>query len=336
METEFHEWDKNRILSLPVPKYVFKKYLNEELALSNGFKSLIRFSSENYKDTSKYPDNITFNLKSTYAIADKRGKTHYGLRTQDLLLLDIIKTNNWQRPVYFAMTFGSDMRIGLDNYLRHEGMALCLTPFPLNTRNEFMNAKILWDQFTKEKEGFSREPEYGYKFRNLNSPGLYLDENAMKIAKNYRHIFLNFAAYFINFTRDTAKAAEILGVMENKISSSTVSMDYKLKYDMVSFFRVINREDKVRILSSEIEKDCLRGIQKDPMNVKDPLNPYRVLIDVYELLSEYDKEIDILKKLTMLFPQDNGLKNKIEQVRLLKNPPQNLPVIDSTNNKTER
>ncbi|WP_442587608.1 glycosyltransferase family 117 protein [Pedobacter sp. AW31-3R] len=47
----------------------------------------------------------------------------------DLAMLDILATNNWKRPVYFATRVSGDTYLGLDKYLYLEGYAFRLLPF---------------------------------------------------------------------------------------------------------------------------------------------------------------------------------------------------------------
>lgn len=46
----------------------------------------------------------------------------------DLIILDMIANANWQRPVYFASSGGGSDYLGLDKYLRLEGLAYRLVP----------------------------------------------------------------------------------------------------------------------------------------------------------------------------------------------------------------
>ena len=46
------------------------------------------------------------------------------IRTQDLMIVDILRRNNWRRPVYFSTTVYSANKIGMDDYLRFEGLVL--------------------------------------------------------------------------------------------------------------------------------------------------------------------------------------------------------------------
>src|SRR5690554_3987663 len=62
----------------------------------------------------------------------------------DLAMFDILVHNNWERPVYFAVTVPTENYIGLDNYLYTEGFAYRLMPIKQeNTGNpEIMVDKV--------------------------------------------------------------------------------------------------------------------------------------------------------------------------------------------------
>ncbi|RYZ98289.1 MAG: DUF2723 domain-containing protein [Sphingobacteriaceae bacterium] len=51
----------------------------------------------------------------------------------NLALLDILAHNNWKRPIYFAVTVGSENMLGLDRYLYNEGFAYRLLPIKPDT-----------------------------------------------------------------------------------------------------------------------------------------------------------------------------------------------------------
>lgn len=44
-----------------------------------------------------------------------------GLTKSQLMVLDILSTNNWERPVYFGIGLGSDAYMGLEKYFQLEG-----------------------------------------------------------------------------------------------------------------------------------------------------------------------------------------------------------------------
>jgi hypothetical protein len=43
-------------------------------------------------------------------------------------------------------------------------------------------------------------------------------------------------------------------------------------------------------------------------------NPYRVLLEIYEVRGEYGKSLDLLKELQNQFPNDPGLRAQIDRV----------------------
>ena len=54
------------------------------------------------------------------------------IRIQDIMVRDIIYTNQWKRPIYFAVTCAPDSKIGLDEYLWFHGLAWRFEPRKVN------------------------------------------------------------------------------------------------------------------------------------------------------------------------------------------------------------
>mgnify|MGYP006266981325 CR=1 FL=1 len=69
------------------------------------------------EDTAKIVDAIPLNLQSKdYLIKD------------ELAILDVIASNLWERPVYFAVTARQEKMFGLDDYMQLEGLGLRIVP----------------------------------------------------------------------------------------------------------------------------------------------------------------------------------------------------------------
>ena len=45
------------------------------------------------------------------------------------MVLDMLAYNNWERPIYFAITVGSDNFMGLEKYFQLEGLSYRLVPY---------------------------------------------------------------------------------------------------------------------------------------------------------------------------------------------------------------
>lgn len=73
------------------------------------------------------------------------------LNKSDLMVLEIIRSNNWQNPIYFSSVMNSDNYLGLDRYLYLEGLAFRLIPVetevtaddPVNINSATMYANII-------------------------------------------------------------------------------------------------------------------------------------------------------------------------------------------------
>ncbi len=68
------------------------------------------------------------------------------LMKNDMAVLEILARNNWERPVYFATSVGSDNYMGLTKYFRLEGFAYRLIPYK-NTTAEVgaINTDVLYE-----------------------------------------------------------------------------------------------------------------------------------------------------------------------------------------------
>ena len=105
-----YKWDTLTI-SLPVPNALLSRY-----SLSNGYEM----------DWEVAPD-LTSNRRVVKIEGENiRNRTY--LSPAKAILLNIIETNKWERPVYFTNTFEISVVAGLDKYLQNNGLISRLTP----------------------------------------------------------------------------------------------------------------------------------------------------------------------------------------------------------------
>jgi hypothetical protein len=134
--------------------------------------------------------HITFRMDNTLTVGNIKA-----VRVQDLMVKEIIEANNWERPIVFAVTVSDDGKIGTQDYLKMEGMGQRLVPERRTQNEEFLNPVIMREQLFNEPEGYSKDYRPGFKFRSLNDPGVFLDENHTRMTQNYRNAFLRLAMY---------------------------------------------------------------------------------------------------------------------------------------------
>ncbi len=118
------------------------------------------------------------------------GQVEYFLRVQDWMILNTLAVNQWKRPIYFAVTVSDANLLGLrniqdpsKNYLRMDGLAFKLMPQP----TPLISPELMAENLIKK-----------YRYRNLNNPHVYLDDNIVKLLGNYRQGILQLAFYYLS------------------------------------------------------------------------------------------------------------------------------------------
>jgi hypothetical protein len=279
-------------LSLPVPRAAYA-----------------RFNVTDTSETNK--GKIDFSMKPTLQFGNISA-----IRVQDILVQDIIFSNNWERPIYFAVTASPDSKIGLDEYLWFNGLAWRLEPHKINNQDGGINVAILEENLFNEPEGFSRTPQYGYKFRRLADPDVYFDENTSRLMINYRSAFIRLALYYGNVTNNREKALASLDRMEKLVPRSKIPMGWELTSDVAAFYQRLGRVDVYNRMIAEVEPECLRAIERGEYNMNSYYNPFRVLLEIYEGKKEYQKAIGILQQLQAKYPGDPNIQQRIEGLQM--------------------
>ena len=84
----------------------------------------------------------------------------------DLIMLDIIASNNWKRPIYFSTTLASDNYLSLKPYMQLEGYAYRLMPVGIPGASDgYVNSDIMYKNMMTKTF-----------WRDLDNPNTYYDE----------------------------------------------------------------------------------------------------------------------------------------------------------------
>ncbi len=139
------------------------------------------------------------------------------LRKGELMVLDILAHNNWERPVYFAITVGDEAFQGLEEYFRLDGLAYRLVPVrtPQNVADRgYVNTDILYSSYCEK-----------FVWGGINNPDVYLDENNLRMLMNVKSGFCRLAENLIKEGK-TSKAIEVLNRCLEVMPASTVPPSY--------------------------------------------------------------------------------------------------------------
>lgn len=127
------------------------------------------------------------------------------IRIQDLMIMEILKANNWNRPIYFSTTVYKGNRIEMDKYLTLEGLV-----YRINSHEEEINPEKLYKNLTEV-----------YTYDAVNDKHLLNVDEVLSLFQNYRHSFLELISFYIDAGRKN-KAKELLDFMEKRLPENKV------------------------------------------------------------------------------------------------------------------
>ena len=170
------------------------------------------------------------------------------LTKQELMILEMINNNkDWSRPIYFALTVGPENYLRLDNYLRQDGIALRLLPYNTGDNND-VDTDILYENLMHK-----------YRYGNLEEPGIYLDENAMKMALIFRTMFGQLSRDLITEGK-TEKAREVLDYGLKVLPEYNMPYDFRSTFDIARSYFDLGEIEKARNIYDALINDSRKTL----------------------------------------------------------------------------
>ena len=137
------------------------------------------------------------------------------LYKNELMMLQLLSATNWERPLYIAISVGPENQLGLDNHFIQEGLAYRFTPYDKNQTGVVLDANRMYDNLMNK-----------FSFGGLDYPGIYIDENAMRMCYTHRRLFARVASQFIE-QGDTVRARQLLERCEEVLPVYNVPYDWQ-------------------------------------------------------------------------------------------------------------
>jgi hypothetical protein len=133
----------------------------------------------------------------------------------NLMLVDLITSNNWERPIYFNNTSLATIGLDIEDYVVQEGLTYRLLPVrrPQNMRSELVNADLAFKNVMEE-----------FAFRGMDNPDNYFDDEFRRFTSNHRSA-INAIAIALLDEDDLDRAAEILRFSLEKMPHEAVPYD---------------------------------------------------------------------------------------------------------------
>jgi hypothetical protein len=158
-----------------------------------------------YVDSLKVMRNKVISVKDTARLV-KSIRWELGSRSyitkNDLLVLDLIANNTWERPIYFAVTTGDEAYVGLKRYFQLEGLAYRFVPIKQTEMEEAQGGRV---NTTAMYDNIMNKFQWG----GMDKKGVNLDENCVRMVSNLRMQMSILAGALMNEGKDQ-KAKAIL------------------------------------------------------------------------------------------------------------------------------
>ncbi len=280
-------------VAIPVDREILKQYTDDPAMLADG--------------------HMRFQYKAT-PYGQRDGQQYYLYQVRDKVILDILKQVRFERPIYYSRTVGPDVFNNLDQFFRTEGMANRVCPVPQNTSVGRSLEPDIMDKCimnVDNSDNYSKTPKYGFKFRNLGTPGVYYDEVHRRLMRSYRQLYLEYAQYVFYDLKDSTKAIEIMDVMNKQISPVQFPFSYDIEYKVsLMYEQAGDREKAEKYAYSTLEK-CERIINNPELETQFKyyeimgrfFGPYQISSSLYEMLGDYKSARESMQKLVNLTRQ---------------------------------
>jgi tetratricopeptide (TPR) repeat protein len=131
-------------------------------------------------------------------------------------MFDLLAHNNWERPVYYVSTTGSETYIGLENYLKLEGFAYRLVPIPGQARQNDVgevNTEVMFDNLMNK-----------FEFE-IRKPGFLISEDIFRMTVTMRNSYARLAESLAAENK-MDKAVQVCDRIQEMIPDKIVPFNY--------------------------------------------------------------------------------------------------------------
>jgi hypothetical protein len=222
---------------------------------------------KNLKLPGKWPvqNAVEVNLRGQY------------LRMDQMLLLDIISSNNWERPIYFA-SIQEPRTYGLDRYLQLDGYAYKLTPCKSDAKDiqnvGTIDGNSLYDKYMNK-----------FGFKSIADPKVYLDWTHISTLSviGLREKFGRLAEELLN-EGEKDKAIKVLDKISKMLPNERVSYNYEIFSIANGYFQAGQKSKGEEVLKKmqQVTVENLEYFKSLPKSQLDGVG-YEIRINIYML-----------------------------------------------------
>ena len=158
--------------------------------------------------------------------------------------MEMLSTNKWQRPMYFCATVGNDYYLGLEPWMELTGLAYQITPVRSRDGQPRVNTEKMYENMMHK-----------FAYGNMNIPGIYIDENLMRMCRTHRMMFAQLAEQLIR-ENQREKALEVLDFAEEQLPGYNIPYDYT-SASMASMYFMLHEDEKAAAIMDKVAQTCV-------------------------------------------------------------------------------
>jgi tetratricopeptide (TPR) repeat protein len=205
---------------------------------------------------------------------------------EGLVVLDLLSTNNWERPIYMGTTVSNESYQNLEKYFQLEGLMYRIVPIAAKASRGgygMPDTKLMYDNLMHK-----------YRFRSIADPNIYIDENSHRIISNYRNIFGRLAQALAEEGKKE-QAVEVLDRCMEAIPTDLVTMNYFGLYLIEGYYKA-GAIDKAVTYSTQMMNqavEMMNYIVNDLGTTEALMNDIQInmaiLQDLYRMAATYER-----------------------------------------------
>ncbi len=253
------------------------------------------------QDSNRIASSLDFNYSSKNSIAKN-----------EMMILDLISTNDWNRPICMAVTVPSNYHLGnIGNHFELDGWAYKLTPVntkynspysgALRAKNAEINTEVMYDNVMNK-----------FKFGGLNTKKLYLEPSSLGMCYKMRWDMVSLAGA-LRSEGKTDKAKAVIDKCWEEIPSYNVPYSLLDAYELLDLLIKLGMNDRAIELMNELHNKAKQdlpyylsfGIKNKNLVNREIRENY----GIYQYILRYSEKIDnelyqeTLKELREFIPE---------------------------------
>lgn len=170
------------------------------------------------------------------------------LTKSELMVLEMIKENKWERPMYFASTIGDEYHLGMTDNLELTGMAYQILPVSNGgTGTPGVNVDKAYDNMMNK-----------FRWGNVADPNVYLDETVLRMCRTHRIMFNQLVTALVA-QGDTVRAMKALDFSLEVLPGTIIRHDYTSSL-LAEQYLAIGATEKGMEIMQMVATDCVENL----------------------------------------------------------------------------